>query len=310
MARWLLVVVLAAAPACTDWRSLYRARDAAASAPALPPDAAEELPVSADDAEAPPPPGDATPGGEPVPCDAPDTAPVVLWKFEGRGQPDPSQFVADSACRSPDVSLSWDLLRNPGKTFMGDSMLFLDGGFLLAAKKDSDDLGHAVVRARSFSIELWLRARHMVSGTVFTTNGEHEPGRAFSLSQKDSELHFTVHTTATDADGQKFTVAGASADLAVPLPVDTVGPVHVVAMYSRLDHTATVYVNGVLAGAVAHGPRSPAEAIPVWASMGKNQLGVGGSFDGAPWHGWLYRVAIYDRALAADEIATLARQPP
>jgi hypothetical protein len=312
MPRWPLIA-LAAVTACTDWRSLYRGRDAAPVLPKLePPDAAGDGEETADAEAAPPADVHRSGAGDAPACNEPPSGPVVVWKFEGRGQPDPMQFVPDSACRDPEVSLSWDLLRDPGKTTMADRVLYLDGGFLLADKGDSDDLGRAITRARSFTIELWLRARRLVNGTIFTTNGDRDPGRAFGIVQKDSELRFAVHTTATDPNGLKFTGAASTvtAEVSAPLPVDTAVPVHVVCMYSSGDREASVYINGIRAAAVAHLLLGPLEPVPVWASGGKNQLGVGASFDGTPWHGWLHRVAVYDRALAPNEIAELARQIP
>ena len=37
---------------------------------------------------------------------------------------------------------------------------------------------------------------------------------------------------------------------------------------------------------------------------------LGGTFDGGSWHGWLYSVAIYDRAPAAQEVKDLFMMGP
>jgi hypothetical protein len=307
MGRWPLLAVLSVT-ACTDWGALYRrGNDAVAAAP---PEIAADAPPPAPDVEAA---ADAAPpdaAAAVARCDDPPTAPVVIWRFEGRGRPSPTQFIPDSACRPPDVPLSWDFLRSLGNTTMADRALFLDGAFLYATRNDSDDLGRAVTHARSFAIELWLRARRMATGTIFTTNTEKDLGRAFTISQHDAELRFAVHTTATDANGDRLLgAAGGTAEVTVPLPVDTPTAIHVVAMYSSTERAAEVYVNGVRAGAVPQAV-PPVQPIPVWATMGRNQLGLGGAFDGDAWHGWLHRVAVYDRALTAQEIAALATQPP
>jgi hypothetical protein len=304
MQRW-LVLALPLVAACTDWGALY-VNDA--------PDASPEVPGLVDAAGAP----DVLPivladgPGSEVVVDCPATGPLALWRFEGHGAPNAADFIPDQACRAPDVPLAWDLERNAGTTELMPGSVHLDGGFLFAAKPASDDLGLLLTRSRSFSLELWLRAMHGESGTIFATNGAKDSGRAFSIAQKDGLLHFAVRTTATDPNGEHFLKAppnGPSAELVVALPVDTFAPVHVVAMYSGLERVARIYVDGVAMETLPHARPDVPAPVPVW-SPGKNQLGLGGSFDGTGWHGWLHLVAVYDTALSATEVQQLFVQGP
>jgi hypothetical protein len=79
-----------------------------------------------------------------------------------------------------------------------------------------------------------------------------------------------------------------------------------VAVYSGLERVASLYINGVLAQALSHvRPTVPAPAV-VW-SPGKNEVGVGATFDprGVAWKGTLMMVALYDKALALEEVRRL-----
>jgi hypothetical protein len=308
MPRWFLLLFPALA-SCADWRALYERADGApliaqadAADPGLP-----EVGLTPDEGLAPD-----VAEAEVASCPA-SSAPIVLWKFDGKGPPSPSQFVPDVACRDPNVPLGWDLERKPGRTNMAEGTLFLDGCFLFAGIKESDETGRLLTRAHSLAIELWLKAGHGESATIFATNGERDPGRAFSLAQKDTVLHFAVRTTVTDPNGERF-VAGAAnpggvAEVVVPLPVDTLAPVHVVATYSAVDRTATVFIDGIEAGAVVHAHPPAVAPVPVWAA-GKNQLGLGGTFQGTAWHGWLELVALYDRPIDRAEAEALFAQGP
>jgi hypothetical protein len=309
MLRWFVLALAPAVASCADWRALYAVAPADAAA-IDPSDAAEEdsgaLPFEPDVGA--PVDADAGPAGDAVAACPFSPDPIVLWRFAGSGPPDPMQFVPDYACRAPDVSLGWDLLRKSGKTNMSAGALFLDGGFLFAGIKESDDVGRMVTRAHSFTVEIWLQAKRGEMATIFGTDGEHDDGRAFALIQKDTVLQFAVRTTVTDPNGEKFTAMGATpggpAEVMVPVPVDNGAPVQVVAIYSVATRAATVYVGGVLAGTVVHA-RPPVPApTPVWTT-GKNQLGLGGSFQATAWHGWLYRVSFYDRAIEPSEVQAL-----
>jgi hypothetical protein len=301
MRGW-FALALPLAAACTNWGALYVTSADSAASVADASEAAERTTI-ADQAMA-----DASSSSEAIDC--PAVGPLALWKFDGQGGPAAGTFIPDLACRKPDMPLAWDLERNAGTTAMAGGALHLDGGFLFADKPMSDELGLFLTLARSFSLELWLRAMHGEAGTIFATNGVRDPGRAFSIAQKDSQLHFAVRTTATDPLGEHFVKpAGAVAELVVPLPVDTRGPVHVVAMYSGSEHAARVYIDGVAMETVVHAPLDAPEPVPVW-TPGKNQLGLGGSFDGTGWHGWLYLVAVHDTALSAAEVARLFQLGP
>jgi hypothetical protein len=302
MRRWSLVLVLGMS-SCADWRSLYGTRP-----PAL--DAAPELPPL--DAAAPP---DLTESDdlsadvmvEVIPSCADRSEPLVLWKFDGMGPPTPADPIRDMACRPPDVPLGWDLERPAKDTNLADHALFLDGGFLFSGIPQSDEVGRAITRTRSLSLELWVRAERAGNGTIFSTAGGTNPGRAFAISQKDGTLRFAVRSTATDADGSRF-VAGGPAEAVAPFAFDPSVPVHIVGTYASDDRTATLYVDGAPTAVVIHG-HPGAAVLPVWAS-GKNELGLGGTFEGAPWRGWVYLVAIYDRALAAEEVQALYQRGP
>jgi len=315
MVRWLLVASAPALAACADWRALYAVvpadagpvehadADEDSSALAFQPDAA---PIDSESD------GEPHTEGDALACPlSPD--PIVLWRFAGSGPPDPTQFIPDYACRAPEVSLGWDLERKAGKTTMTDGTLFLDGGFLFAGIKESDDVGRMIARTRSFTVELWLQAKRGEMATICGTDGDRTAQRAFALIQKDTTLHFTPRTTVTDGNGERFVAGGANpggpAEVVVALPVDTTTPVQVVATYSSTTRAATVFVDGAVAGTVIHArPPAPAPA-PVWTS-GKNQLGLGGAFQGASWHGWLHRVSLYDRALEPGEVQTLFAAGP
>jgi hypothetical protein len=233
--------------------------------------------------------------------------PLVLWKFEGMGPPSPADPIRDMACRPPDVPLGWDLERPAKNTNVADHALFFDGGFLFSGIPQSDEVGRAITRARGLSLELWVRAQRTESGTIFSTAGGTSPGRAFAISQKDGTVRFAVRSTATDSDGTHF-VAGGPAEAVASVAFDPAVPVHLVGTYSAIDRTATLYVDGVPLAAVIHG-HAGAPVLPMWAS-GKNELGLGGTFEGASWRGWVYLVAIYDRPLGSDEVKALFMRGP
>lgn len=310
-----LLVALASLAGCADWKSLYRTdpEDAAALDGPAAPDAAidddaaplADGPVPLPDMGSPVP--DATASAADAAICADDSGPVVLWRFDGSGVPSPANFISDSACRPPSVPLGWDLQRNAGRTRMSGGWLFFDGGFLESQIKDSDDLGRALVKARSLSIELWFKGTADQTGTIFATRGA-TSGRAFDIEQRAQTLRFTLHTTATDATGEKLmppiAPSDGAADLTAHFNADGVSSVHVVATFSSDERAAHLYVDGVLAATVIQGRAEQPMPIPVWAS-GKNELGLGGTFEGASWHGWVDLAAVYDRALSASEVQAL-----
>jgi hypothetical protein len=301
--RWscLALLVPLGVAGCADWRSLYgvRPEEPDAAPPMLAPDQGPPD-LGVPDASI------TTPDGEAGSLCQDDGGPLVLWKFEGVGPPSPDDPVPDLACRPPDVPLGWDLERPARATSLSDHALFLDGGFLFSGIPQSDEVGRDIIRTRSITVELWLGTQRTENGTIFSTAGGTNPGRAFAIEQKDGTLRFAVRSTATDADGSRL-VSGGPAEVVVPFARDPGVPVHVVGTYASATRTATLYVDGTPSATVIHGHTgTPA---PVWQS-GKNELGLGGTFEGAPWRGWIFLVALYDRALSDGEVKDLFARGP
>jgi hypothetical protein len=317
--QWATFVAFFLTSGCTDWESLY-APAVSWSGDAAP--GAGDAPVVDQPAGAS---ADADPeaavdlgaiDGEPDGGVAPDgREPVALWRFDVPGRPGVQvTAIADLAPRPPDLPLHFDLNRDSGKTEVRDGMLTLDGGFLSAGITPSNALGDVLTRARSVSLELWLKVLPTSNGTILTTFtpiGDKTAGRAFAIVQRDNVIHFSVHTTATDATGEKFLGATmTAAEIHARLPLEATVPVHVVALYSDADKSAEIYLDGVRADVISHHrPGTPPPAL-VWTHE-KYELGLGGAFDVAStWRGSLYLAAVYDRALGAGEIKDLYSAGP
>jgi hypothetical protein len=293
---------------CIDWESLYAPQVSA------PVDTAPQSEDAAAPIEPPAAMTDADPdaGADADPEDAaPDPRePVALWRFDEPGRPGVQiAAIADRAPRLPMLPLHWDLNRDSGKSEVRDGVLVLDGGFLSAGITESDALGEVLVKARSLSLELWVKATPTGNGTIMTTFtplGDKTAGRAFAIIQRENVIHFSVHTTATDSSGDKFVgPAMAAAEVHAHFPVETNAPIHVIARYSDATKMAEVYVDGVLGDAISH--RRPGAPPPtlVWTHE-KYEFGLGGAFDlASTWRGSIFKAAIYDRALAPAEIAAL-----
>jgi hypothetical protein len=320
---WRVLVAFCLNAACTDWQSLYTPQVKLPGDAATLPDAPVVDPDAEPDAAVAPPDVEVDLGAIEVEPD--DTAiapaardPVAFWRFDEMGRPS-LQPIRDRAPREPDLPLQWDLNRDSGKTEGRDGMLVLDGGFLSAGIFASNALGRVLLAARSFTLELWIKATPTNSGTIFTTftpAGDKTAGRAFAIIQKENLLHFSVHTSATDNTGERFPAVGslpaASAEAHARLPPEVTPemPIHVVAVYSDVEKSAVLYVDGEFAEAVNHHRAGTPPPTLVW-SQGKYELGVGGAFDlMSAWRGAIYLAAIYDRVLAADEIKELYSAGP
>jgi hypothetical protein len=314
-ARVSLASAALALAGCTDWRSLYVSVDAAvmvepmADAPDAPP---APPPVDApafEVVEAPQAIPDTPPARDRPPPTNPDEA-LVFWRFFGAGHPSPTNPVPDLSTLAPDLPLQWDLKRDVTRSELRDGSVWFDGGFLRAGPRESDSLGAALVKKNSLTIEMWLRTVATESGTIMSTDGEGS-GRAFSIDQENDTIHFSVRTTATDANGEHFgSNTGPTSELSGKPPFDpSKQPTvfHVVAEFSGADKASALYINGVLAQALSH-VRPPTVLMPtlVW-STGKNEIGVGAPFNpaGASWKGLLMAVAIYDKPLPPDEVRRL-----
>ena len=141
---------------------------------------------------------------------------------------------------------------------------------------------------QSLSIEGWIRPRG--NGYVIFFRGDHRPGLDPYCLSLDGHLNLV------------FTICGADANTAaVRTPVGLGAWIHVAGVLDDRTGTMSLYTNGVLAAQTVTTVR-PFGALLADESPG---VGIGNVNDGGnnfPFIGEIDEMALYDRALSADEV--------
>lgn len=169
-------------------------------------------------------------------------------------------------------------------------VLNVQGTALAASEGPAADLARACMASNELSIEAWVRpaALDQTGPARVVTLSRDSAERNFTLGQDRDRWIVRVRTTSTGANG--------TPDFQVPMGSLTTDLTHV--LFTRAsDGTARIYLNGAL---VAEG--QIAGDLSNWSEEFRFGLANELTRDRA-WRGELHLVAVYARALSADEVA-------
>ncbi|MFW5866778.1 MAG: DUF4038 domain-containing protein [Armatimonadota bacterium] len=171
-----------------------------------------------------------------------------------------------------------------------DGELVVAQGSLIASQRPATELSRTIMQTGEATIEAWVEPANLE---------QDGPARIVTLSRDAGERNFTLgqdadrwvvrfRTTETDANG--------SPSLDSPEGTVTADVAHLV--YTRAaDGTARLYVNGRQVAT-----RQVPGDLAVWRD--DYRLGLANELTrDRPWLGTMHLVALYDRALTADEVA-------
>lgn len=208
---------------------------------------------------------------------------AVLYRFNT-----PGDTIEDLSGLMPSIDLALE----------GDGYTWTEGGLVienaLAIIRSADSvtrLRTACQASEEITVEAW------VSSTV----ADQIPSRIVTFSETNSDRNFTLGLE--DGLGVVWRARTDDAFNGLPQLVAAQpfapGPVHLVATHAA-DGEEVVYVDGVQAVSAVR-----AGSFATWDAGSTYQLALGNENDlTRPWHGEFHLVAVYDRALSEDEVAT------
>ena len=208
---------------------------------------------------------------------------IVLYDFEdGAGT-----TIRDRSPAAPPLDLR---IETPRVARFKSGAIAIDGSAMIASGSPAGKIVEAVKKTASISIEVWARPENTTqNGPARIVSLSADPGqRNFTLGQDGGRYDVRLRTDKTGENGVP--------SLATPDGVLIASLTHVV--YTRdSSGKATTYVNGK--------PQATAEiagGVSNWSGEFRLLLANERTGD-RPWRGELHLLAIYDRALTADEVA-------
>jgi hypothetical protein len=216
---------------------------------------------------------------------------VVLYQMNGTG---PVVALGDESNRAPNVSLTGtdgvDYDGTGGITFSGEAPR------LRASAGVSRELAERLLAAGSIAVEIWAATADVgqAGPARLVTLSTDQRTRAFMVGQQQGAVVFRVQSTVTDPSGTTFqNEPGAFPDLE---------PHHIVAVFDAESAAQLVYVDGFLASERRHLSDEGIEGVLSWDP--DVVLGLGDEVSGSrAWNGTLFKVAVFDRAMSAGEVA-------
>ena len=159
---------------------------------------------------------------------------------------------------------------------------------------NADKITNAIVNANALSAEAWIKPAN-------TTQGG--PSRIISLSLNPSYRNFTLGQSASKYIARLHTTnSTVNGTPAFETPLDTVTTelTHVVFTWDVSSQTASTYINGKLNSQSATQFTGDL-SFDAFELMLANEINID---DGSPriWLGEMYLIALYNRALSAEEI--------
>lgn len=220
-------------------------------------------------------------------ADAPAAMAVADYTFE----PTPSGLIVDRSDSTDPLPLRID---KPQATTVRGGKFAITAPVVIASDGPASKIIAAVKRSQEIAVELWLTPQdtqqagpaRIVSLSVDTSQ------RNLTIGQDRGQFDVRLRTTATDANGMP----------SIATPADSVSTAltHFVFTHAA-DGTTTLYIDGtpVIQRQLAGRFDNWNDAYPLVVG---NELTAD-----RPWHGELHGLAILDRVLTADEVASRFR---
>jgi hypothetical protein len=217
-----------------------------------------------------------------------DPSLIALYTFnEGDGE-----TIFDVSGVEPALNLR---IANASATHWIAKGLSIDSATEIRSSATADKINNAITNANALSVEAWIKPANTTLGG---------PSRIVTVSLNPSERNFTVGQSKISyivrLNATTNSVNGTPA-FETPLNALTTALTHVVFTWDVSSQTAAIYLNGQLTSkseTVFTGDLS----FQAFELILANEINIA---DGAPryWLGELYLVALYHRALSAEEIA-------
>ena len=209
---------------------------------------------------------------------------IALYDFDENG----GSTVFDQSGFAPALDLT---IENTGSVTWSEGYLSIDSGTTLQSAEPATKLFSAVATANAITMEAWVRPSTLVAvGTppdrlISMSNGS--SARNFLLGQDATEYAARYRTEDSDNNGNPTfysSVATASLNLT-----------HVVFTHAA-DGSEVFYIDGARDRTNAR-PGGTGNWVSTYPLVVANEIG-----GGREWLGELHLIAIYDRALTADEV--------
>jgi hypothetical protein len=158
----------------------------------------------------------------------------------------------------------------------------------------ADKINNAIASANAFSAEAWIKPANTTQGgpSRIISPSRNPSYRNFTLGQSASRYIARLHTTTNSVNGTPA--------FETPLDTLTTELTHVVFTWDVSSQTADIYINGQLK------TKSKAKftgdlSFNAFELMLANEINID---DNSPriWLGEMYLIALYDRALSAEEV--------
>lgn len=168
---------------------------------------------------------------------------------------------------------------------VGDAFSFAGGGevFISMPTFETQDSG--------FSVEAWIDPSALGQATIVSRE----------LNKSSKTWWLGIEGTGIDSGSIRFILytdqTGQNVTVDSPAVVKTGSFQHIAAVFD--GRTATIYYNGKAVATKSVGPVDFNVGDPI--TIGREDLGTDGQF--APFHGLIDELAIYGRALSAQEVA-------
>jgi hypothetical protein len=209
---------------------------------------------------------------------------IALYDFDENG----GSTVFDQSGFAPALDLT---IENTGNVTWSEGYLSIESGTTLQSAEAATKLFSAVATANAITMEAWVRPSTLVAvGTppdrlISMSNGS--SNRNFLLGQDATEYAARYRTENSDNNGNPTfysSVATASLNLT-----------HVVFTHAA-DGSEVFYIDGAENATNAR-PGGTGNWVSTYPLVVANEIG-----GGREWLGELHLIAIYDRALTADEV--------
>lgn len=235
--------------------------------------------------------GSAVPQSKPAAPASPRVADglVALYAFdEGSGK-----TVRDQSHAGTPIHLTIE--NTSAADWTGDGLSIKSAG-LIHSERPPQRLIDAIKKSKALTLEAWITpANATQNGPARVVTLSADPvSRNFTLGQDGDKFDVRFRTTKSDAQGQP--------SLASPSGAVTTKRTHVVFTRDR-GGKARLYINGA-----ERASRDVAGDLSNWDGGYRLALANETTKD-RPWRGTLHYVAIYSRALVADEVKSRAEAP-
>lgn len=207
---------------------------------------------------------------------------VALYTFDEEG----GAVISDSSGNDPPLDLT---ISDAAVTELGEGVLVVREPVVIRSPGPATRLISALLASNALTVEAWVSpSAAVMAGPARIVSLSQDPAlRNFSLNHERERVEMRIRTSTSDMDGAPY-LHSADATLGTAL-------VHVVYAHGR-DGVGRLFVDGEPSGR-----QMRTGDLSTWDASMPLLLANEATAD-RPWLGTLHLVAIYERALSADEV--------